>query len=179
MVREYSERLLDLQRDSTVALEGLAAWACAAGDQGSPPSSALCWFPPRPATSKAGSTWRWRIRRPAAGSRPPNPYDEAIKVRPQSAESLHQSGNSAGATERSRGRSLRIRARDSGGWRRAGAVWNLALLLERGGQIEDAERWYQHVLEKAPRKKKRASVSDTCGSSAAITPPPSKPSRAA
>jgi tetratricopeptide (TPR) repeat protein len=32
MVREYSERLLDLKPDSTVALEGLAAWASAAGD---------------------------------------------------------------------------------------------------------------------------------------------------
>src|ERR1022692_1317903 len=32
MVREYAERLLELQAESTVALEGLAAWASAAGE---------------------------------------------------------------------------------------------------------------------------------------------------
>ena len=32
MVREYSERLLEMRPESTVALEGMSAWACAAGD---------------------------------------------------------------------------------------------------------------------------------------------------
>src|SRR5260370_10449167 len=32
MVREYSEHLLELRPESTVALEGLASWACAAGE---------------------------------------------------------------------------------------------------------------------------------------------------
>ena len=37
----------------------------------SPRSSARCWFPRCPRTSRAGSTWGWRTRNPAAGNRPP------------------------------------------------------------------------------------------------------------
>ena len=31
-------------------------------------------------------------------------------------------------------------------------IWNIALLLEHTGQLEEAERWYKQVLEKAPKE---------------------------
>jgi tetratricopeptide (TPR) repeat protein len=31
-------------------------------------------------------------------------------------------------------------------------MWNIALLLEHAGQLDEAERWYKLVLEKAPRE---------------------------
>jgi hypothetical protein len=42
MVREYSERLLELRPDSTVVLEGLAARPCATGDNGEVLHAAGC-----------------------------------------------------------------------------------------------------------------------------------------
>ena len=152
MVREYSERLLDLKPDSTVALEGLAAWACAAGDHAL--SAKFCnllvsavpghfegWFNLALAHQKAG---RWE---PAAEA-----YAEALKVRPQSCEAhtnlgivREQTGDVAGA----RAAYERAAQADPAS---LPPLWNMALLLERAGQLEEAERWYHQVLEKAPKE---------------------------
>ena len=82
-VRQHSERLLDLHPDSTAALEGLAAWACAAGDQAlaakfctllvsAAPAHFEGWFNLALAHQKAS---RWKQSAEC--------YDEALKVRPQ------------------------------------------------------------------------------------------------
>ena len=152
MVREYSERLLDLKPDSTVALEGLAAWACAAGDHAL--SAKFCnllvsvvpghfegWFNLALAHQKAT---RWEQAAEA--------YEEALKVRPQSCEAhtnlgivREQAGDIAGARA----------AYEHGAQADPSSLpplWNMALLCERGGQLEEAERWYHQVLEKAPKE---------------------------
>ena len=41
-------------------------------------------------------------------------------------------------------------------------LWNLALLMEHNGQLEDAERYYRQVLDRRPKKRKRASAWATC-----------------
>ena len=111
MVREYSERLLELRPESTVALEGLAAWACAAGDHAltakfctllvsAVPGHFEGWFNLALAHQKSG---RWEQAAEA--------YEEALKLRPQSAEGhtnlgivREQLGDLAGARARLRPR---------------------------------------------------------------------------
>src|SRR5947209_1833211 len=86
MVREYSEHLLQLRADSTVALEGLSAWACAAGEHAltakfctllvsKVPGHFEGWFNLGLAHQKSGRF------EPAAEA-----YVEAIKLRGQSCE---------------------------------------------------------------------------------------------
>lgn len=152
MVREYSERLLSLRPESTVALEGLAAWACATGDHAltakfanllvaAVPNHFEGWFNLALSHQKAG-----RYQQAA------ETYDEAIKVRNQSCEAhtnlgivREQLGDRAGA----RAAYDRAVQCDSAA---LAPVWNIALLLEHSGQTEEAERWYKTVLEKAPKE---------------------------
>src|SRR5207244_13454035 len=84
MVREYSEHLLELRPESTVALEGLASWACAAGEHAltakfctllvnSVPGHFEGWFNLALAHQKSG-----RFEQAAEA------YSECVKLRPQS-----------------------------------------------------------------------------------------------
>src|SRR5436309_1524853 len=86
MVREYSEHLLQLRPESTVALEGLSAWACAADEHAltakfctllvsAVPGHFEGWFNLALAHQKSA---RWE---PAAEA-----YEEAIKLRANSCE---------------------------------------------------------------------------------------------
>ena len=92
MVREYSERLVELHPESTVALEGLAAWASSAGEHGltakfctllvsAVPGHFEGWFNLALAHQKSG---RWEQAAEA--------YDEALKLRPQSCEAYTNLG---------------------------------------------------------------------------------------
>jgi len=82
MVREHSERLLELHPESTVALEGLASWASSAGEHGltakfctllvsAVPGHFEGWFNLALAHQKSE---RWEQAAEA--------YDEAIKAAP-------------------------------------------------------------------------------------------------
>jgi len=113
MVREHSERLLELHPESTVALEGLAAGPARPGSTGSRPSSARCWFPPFRDISKAGSTWRWRTRnRPLGTGR--GSLRRGAEAAPAVLRGLHQPGNRARATGRRRRGPRRLRSRHQG-----------------------------------------------------------------
>jgi len=92
MVREHSERLLELHPESTVALEGLASWASSAGEHGltakfctllvsAVPGHFEGWFNLALAHQKSE---RWEQAAEA--------YDEAIKLRPQSCEAYTNLG---------------------------------------------------------------------------------------
>ena len=166
MVREYSERLLELRPESTVALEGLAAWASrrrrpradgqvlhAAGDRRAR------------ATSRAGSTWRWRTRNRGAAKQAAEAYEEALKLRAAILRGPHQPGHRARATGRpaAGARAAYERAMQADPEALA-PLWNLALLLEHSGQFEEAETLLQAGAGEArPRKRKRASAWATCG----------------
>ena len=152
MVREYSERLLELRPESTVALEGLAAWSCAAGEHAltakfctllvsAVPGHFEGWFNLGLAHQKSG---RWEQAVEA--------YEEAARLRPQSCEAYtnlgivrEQMGEMNGA------RAAYDRAIQANPDSLA-PIWNVALLLEHGGKLEEAERWYKLVLEKAPKE---------------------------
>ena len=153
MVREYSERLLELRPESTVALEGLAAWACAAGEHAltakfctllvsAVPGHFEGWFNLALAHQKSG---RWEQAAEA--------YEEALKLRaaiaakptPTWASCANNSATLAGA------RAAYERAIQADPEALA-PLWNLALLLEHSGQFEEAERWYKQVLERAPKE---------------------------
>ena len=122
MVREYSERLLELHPESTVALEGLAAWACAAGEHAltakfctllvtAVPGHFEGWFNLALAHQKSG-----RFEQAAEA------YEECIKLRAAILRSAHQSGNRARAARRYCRRARGVRARDQGGPGSAGAA---------------------------------------------------------
>ena len=153
MVREHSERLLELHPESTVALEGLAAWASSAGEHGltakfctllvsAVPGHFEGWFNLALAHQKSG---RWEQAAEA--------YDEAMKLRPQSCEAYtnlgivrEQLGDDARRPRRLRARHARPTPRRwprSGTWR---CCWSTP------ARLEEAERWYKQVLEKAPKE---------------------------
>src|ERR1017187_9611530 len=152
MVREYSEHLLELRPESTVALEGLASWACAAGEHAltakfctllvsAVPGHFEGWFNLALSHQKSG---RWQQAIDA--------YEEAIKQRTTSSEAYtnlgivrEQIGDLHGA------RAAYDRAIQANPEALA-PVWNVALLLEHSKQMEEAERWYKTVLEKAPKE---------------------------
>ena len=152
MVREYAERLLELHPESTVALEGLAAWASAAGEHAltakfctllvsAVPGHFEGWFNLALSHQKSG---RWQQAIEA--------YEEAIKQRTQSSEAYtnlgivrEQIGDLHGA------RTAYDRAIQANPEALA-PLWNVALLLEHSKQNEEAERWYKMVLEKAPKE---------------------------
>ncbi len=152
MVREYSERLLELRPESTVALEGLAAWSCAAGEHAltakfctllvsAVPGHFEGWFNLALAHQKSA---RWEQASEA--------YEEAIKLRPQSCEAYTNLGivrEQLGDLPRARAAyDKAIQANPDA----LAPIWNVALLLENSGQLEEAERWYKAVLEKAPKE---------------------------
>ena len=154
MVREYSERLLELHPESTVALEGLAAWACAAGDHALTAKFCTLLVSAVPAhfeglvQSGAGAPEIGPLG--AGGTRLTK---KRIKLRPRSSEALDQPGNRARAAGRRSRRAGGIRPGDAADNPEALApIWNMALLLEHSGQLEEAERWYKTVLEKAPKE---------------------------
>src|SRR5437867_2126460 len=152
MVREYSERLLELRPESTVALEGLAAWACAAGDQGlaakfatllvsAVPNHFEGWFNLALAHQKSG-----RFVQAAEA------YDEALRVRPQSCEAYTNLGivrEQLGDRKGARASYEHAVHADPGA---LAPLWNMALLLEHSGEGEEAERWYRTLLEKSPKE---------------------------
>ena len=152
MVREYSERLLELRPQSTVALEGMAAWACAAADHAltakfctllvsAVPTHFEGWFNLGLAHQKAG---RWEQAAEA--------YEQALKLRPQSAESHTNLGivrEQLDDTDAARDSYASAMAANPDG---LAPIWNLALLLEHTGRLEDAEKLYRQILEKAPRE---------------------------
>ena len=152
MVRVYSELLLEQRPESTVALEGLAAWASAAGEHAltakfctllvsAVPAHFEGWFNLGLAHQKS-SRWEQAVEA----------YDEAVKVRPQSCEAYtnlgivrEQIGDTTGA------RAAYDRAIQANPDALA-PIWNIALLLEHSGQLDEAERWYKLVLDKAPKE---------------------------
>ena len=181
MVREYSERLLDLRPESTVALEGLAAWACAAGEHAltakfctllvsAVPGHFEGWFNLALAHQKSG---RWEQAAEA--------YEEALKLRPQSCREPTPTWASCAnswATWPARAPPT------SAPWRPIPTA--LAPALEPGAAA-GAHRpaWKKpsdgtaRCWRRRPRKRKRASAWATCGCSARITAAPPKPSKAA
>jgi len=152
MVRDYSERLLDVRPESSVALEGLAAWACAAGEHAltakfctllvsAAPGHFEGWFNLALAHQKLG---RW----PQAAES----YDEALKLRPQSCEAHTNLGivrEQLGDIKGARAAYDRAIQADPDS---LAPLWNVALLLEHSGQPDEAERWFKTVLEKAPKE---------------------------
>jgi len=152
MVREYSERLLEHRPESTVALEGLAAWAAAANEHAltakfctllvsAVPGHFEGWFNLGLAYQKSQ---RWEQAAEA--------YGEALSLRPQSSETCtnlgivrEQMGDAAGAREAYEQATQADPTALAPGW-------NLALLLEQSGELDAAEQLYLSLLERAPKE---------------------------
>ena len=180
MVREFSERLLELRPESIVALEGLAAWACAAGDHAltakfctllvsAVPGHFEGWFNLGLAHQKSG---RWEQAAEA--------YEEALKLRPQSAESPYQPGHRARTTGRSGWRPRRLRPR--GGIQSRGARAHMEPGAPAGTHRPSWKKPSATTARfwKKPRaKRKRASAWASCACSARTTAAPPKLSKAA
>ena len=152
MVREYSEHLLELRPESTVALEGLASWACAASEHAltakfctllvaAVPGHFEGWFNLGLAHQKSG-------RFPQSAEA----YEEAIKLRGQSCEAHTNLGivreqlSDLPGARASYDRAIKANP-DA-----LAPLWNVALLHEHSGQVEEAERYYKMVLERAPKE---------------------------
>jgi tetratricopeptide (TPR) repeat protein len=71
MVREFSERLLALKPESTVASKAWQRGPARRTSILSRQSSALCWSRWCRHISRAGSISRWHIKSPGCGNRPP------------------------------------------------------------------------------------------------------------
>jgi len=180
MVREHSERLLELHPESTVALEGLASWASSAGEHGLTAKFCTLLVSAVPGHFEAGSTWRWRTRNPSAGSRPPKPTTKRSSCAPQSCEAYtnlgivrEQLGDEPGARPPPTTRAMKANPEA------LAPIWNVALLLEHSGLTEEAERWYKQVLEKAPKEDEARFRLAICGSSGKTTGAQPRPSKAA
>jgi len=152
MVREYSERLLELKPESTVALEGLAAWASAAGEHSltakfctllvtAVPGHFEAWFNLALAHQKSG---RWQQAADA--------YHEALKLRPGSCEALTNLGIVNEQLNDIAGARATYEKAMAASPEALAPMWNMALLMEHAGQAEEAERWYRQVLERAPKE---------------------------
>ena len=162
-----------------MALEGLASWACAAGEHAltakfctllvsAVPGHFEGWFNLALAHQKSGRF------EPASEA-----YGECIKLRAQSCEAhtnlgivREQLGDTVGARVAYE-RAIKV------GPEALAPLWNMALLLEHAGQFEEAERYYKQVLERAPKEEERASGWAICACSAKISAAPWRPSKAA
>jgi len=89
MVREYSEHLLELKPASSVALEGLAAWACAAGEHALTAKFCTLLVSAVPKHFEAWFNLALAHQKSARYQQAAEAYEEALKLRPQSCET-HQ-----------------------------------------------------------------------------------------
>ena len=152
MVREYSEHLLELRPESYrragraggMGLRGRRACAHrevlhAAGQRGADALRRL--VQPGAGASEIGalSTGRRSLRRGAEAA-------------PAILRGAHQSGNRARAAGRFAGARAAYDRAMKANPEALAPLWNLALLLEHSGQIEEAERQYKQVLERAPKE---------------------------
>ena len=123
--------------------------------------------------SKAGSTWRWRIRSRAAGNRPPKPTRKRSSCARNPArrytnlgivrEQLRRSGRRARRLRHAPSRRIPTRSRRSGIWR---CCWSTPASPKRPSAGTSR-------CSKTPRKKKkRASAWATCACSARISAAP-------
>ena len=179
MVRDYSERLLEVRPESSVALEGLAAWACAAGEHAL--TAKFCTL----LVSAVPGAFR-RLVQPGAGAPEIGPLASRPRRRtrrPEAASAIlrsaHQPGDRARATRRHQGCARRLRARHQGRPRSARAALERrsaagALRPDRRGGTLVSRR----CSRRRRRKRKRASAWAICACSARISAPPPRPSKA-
>ena len=86
MVREYSEHLLELRPDSTVALEGLASWACAAGEHALTAKFCTLLVSAVPAHFEGWFNLALAHQKSGRFEQAEEAYEEALKLRPRSCE---------------------------------------------------------------------------------------------
>jgi len=138
--------------ESTVALEGLAAWACAAGDHGLAAKFATLLVSAVPNHFEGWFNLALAHQKSGRFAQAVEAYEEALRVKPRSCETYTNLGivrEQLGDREGSRASYEQAMQCDPAS---LAPVWNLALLLEHSGQAEEAERWYATVLEMSPRE---------------------------
>ena len=135
-----------------MALEGLAAWACAAGDYALTAKFCTLLVSAVPKHFEAWFNLALAHQKSARYDQAAQAYEQALKLRPQSCEGhtnlgivREQLGDFA-AARAAYDRAMKANAEA------LAPLWNLALLLEHSGQLEEAERHYRQVLDRAPKE---------------------------